>query len=159
MLELGSYLSRLSGVVAVCPPYALQDYSRRFMSTTDIWNRLLSRWKGNQGNQDFVDFEPENSDINYHRNPVAGIQQVGELLETARGRLTHLEHPVLIVSADEDQVIGSRSSTKVYEAIGSKSKEMLSFSSSRHNIITGDQSTTEPRVREAINSFVLSHTR
>lgn len=159
MLELGSYLSGLSGVVAVCPPYALHDYSRRFMPSTYIWNRLLSRWKRNQNNQEFVEFEPENGDINYHRNPVAGVHQVGELLEKARDRLTHLIHPVLIVSADDDQVIGSRSSTRVYEAIASENKELLRFSSTRHNIITGDRSTIEPRVRQAINSFVLGHTR
>ncbi len=159
MLELGSYLPGLSGVVAVCPPYALQDYSRRFMPSTYIWNRLLSRWNGNKDSQEFVEFEPENSDINYHRNPVAGVHQVGELLEKARDRLTHLSHPVLVVSADDDQVIGSRSSTRVYEALGSENKELLRISSTRHNIITGAQSAIEPRVREAINSFVLSHTR
>ncbi|MGI9535980.1 MAG: alpha/beta hydrolase, partial [Desulfocapsaceae bacterium] len=159
MLELGSYLPGLSGVVAICPPYTLQDYSKRFMPSTDIWNRLLSRWKGNQDKQEFVEFEPENDDINYHLNPVAGVHQVGELLEATRDRLTHLLPPVLIVSADEDQVIGSRSSTKVYEAIGSENKELLRFSSTRHNIITGDQSTVERRVREAVKSFVLSHTQ
>lgn len=159
MLELGSHLSHLSGVVAVCPPYELQDYSRRFMPPTDIWNRLLSRWKGNRESQEFVEFVPENGEINYHRNPVAGVDQIGTLLENATKRLEHLAHPVLIVSADEDQVIGSRSSDKVYEKIGSSSKELIRFSSSRHNLITGDLSKTESRVREAICSYLKSHTR
>ena len=56
VLELGSYVHPLSAVVAVCPPYALQDYSRRFMPSKDIWNRLPSPWKRNQGGQKFVDF-------------------------------------------------------------------------------------------------------
>ena len=159
VLEMGSFLPGLSGVVALCPPYTLQDYSSRFMPSTDIWNRLLSRWKGNQDGHQFVDFEPENSEINYHRNPVAGVHQVGELLELTRSRLKHLKHPTLIVSADDDQVIGSRSSTRVYEEIGSDRKELLMVSSARHNVITGEHSTVEPRVREAVCSFVMSHTR
>ncbi len=158
VLELGSYVHPLSAVVAVCPPYALQDYSRRFMPSNDIWNRLPSPWKRNQGGQKFVDFEPENSDINYHRNPIAGVAQVGALLDRTRDRLKHLTHPALIVSADEDQIIGPRSSIKVYEKIGSENKELLRFSSARHNIITGDSSSVAPRVREVVASFILSHT-
>ena len=157
VLELGSYLSHLSGVVAICPPYTLQDYSSRFMPSKDIWNRLRLRWKGNQNTQQFVDFEPENAAINYHRNPVAGVDQVGDLLEKTRDRLTHLTCPTLIISADQDQVIGSRSSLKVYEAIASEKKELLRISSTRHNVVTGDLTGVEPRVRQAVASFLLSH--
>ncbi len=156
-LEFASHLGRLSGVAAVCPPYTLQNYTPRFMPPTAIWNRLLSRRRNNRNNQDFVDFVPENADINYHRNPVAGIHRVGELLELSRDRLEHLNHPVFIVSADQDQVIGSQSSTRVYEKIGSQNKELLRVSSSRHNVITGDQSNIEERVRQAICSFIKSN--
>jgi esterase/lipase len=158
VLELGSYLQRLSGMVAVCPPFTLQDYSNRFMPPKDIWNRLRQRWKGNQNAQEFVDFDPENATINYHRNPVAGVDQVGGLLEKTRDRLSHLTSPTLIISADQDQVIGSRSSIKVYEAIASEKKELLRISSTRHNVVTGDLTGVESRVREAIGSFLLSHT-
>ena len=159
VLELGSQLQRLAGVVAVCPPFTLQDYSNRFMPAKDIWNRLRQRWKGNQNTQEFVRFEPENAAINYHRNPVAGVDQVRILLEQTRDRLSHLTIPTLIVCADQDQVIGHRSSLKVYDAIASDKKELLKITSTRHNIITGDLTGVESRVREAITSFLLSHTR
>ena len=158
VLELGSHLPQLSAAVAVCPPYALQDYTGRFMPSKDIWNRLRSRWKGNQNTHGYVDFKPENSDINYHRNPISGVGQVSELLERARARLKHLVHPALVVSAEDDQVIGSRSSLRVYEAIGSKKKELLRISSSRHNILSGEATGVESRVREAICSYLLSQT-
>jgi esterase/lipase/1-acyl-sn-glycerol-3-phosphate acyltransferase len=159
VLELGSHLQRLSGVVAVCPPFTLQDYSSRFMPPKDIWNRLRLRWKGNQNTQEFVEFEPENAAINYHRNPVAGVDQVGNLLEQTRDRLSHLTIPTLIINADQDQVIGTRSSLRVYEAIASEKKELLRISSTRHNIINGNLTGVESRVREAIASFLVSHTR
>jgi len=157
MIEFASHLDRVDGIAAICPPFKLQDYSRRFMPSTDIWNRLVSRWKGSKSNQEFVDFTPENPDINYTRNPVAGVSQVGGLLDVSRKRLGHLTHPVLIVSADQDQVIGGGSSAHVYEGLGSRNKELMRFSSTRHNIITGDHSGIEARVREAICSFVTSN--
>jgi len=157
MLEFASRLDRVDGIVAICPPHKLQDYSSRFMPPTDIWNRLVSRWKGNKSDQEFVEFTPENPEINYTRNPVAGVNQVGALLELTRSRLKHLHHPVLVVSVDHDQVIGPESSVQVYENIGSENKELMRFSSKRHNIITGDQSGLEARVREAICSFVTSN--
>ncbi len=65
----------------------------------------------------------------------------------------------MIISADQDQVIGSRSSLRVYEGIASDKKELLRISSTRHNIITGNLTRVEPRVRDAIASFLMSHTR
>ncbi|MEJ2056811.1 MAG: alpha/beta fold hydrolase [Desulfofustis sp.] len=157
MLEFAAHLSRVDGVAAICPPYKLQDYSRRFMPPTDIWNRLVSRWKGNKSDQEFVEFTPENPEINYTRNPVAGVSQIGGLLDLTRSRLKDVTHPTLIVSADQDQVIGAGSSAQVYEAIGSENKELMRFSSMRHNIITGDHTGIEARVRQAICSFVMSN--
>lgn len=156
-LEFASYYQPLAGIAAVCPPYDLSDYSQRFMPPSDIWNRLLTRWNGNRYNQEFIEFESENSWINYNRNPVAGVNQIGELLKLVRDRLKLVNQPALIIGADDDQVIGSESATRAYEQIGSKQKELLKFAVSRHNIIYGNHIGVEKRVREAIGSFLLSN--
>ena len=90
---------------------------------------------------------------------VAGMQQVDELLGTARKRLLHLTHPALVVVSDNDQVVDPEGSDKVYEKIGSASKELLRISSSRHNIIYGNGATPAARVRQAICSFIIGNTR
>ncbi len=155
-LDLASRCRSLAGVVAVCPPYELSDYSQRFMPSKDIWERLLTRWKGSRYNQKFVAFEPENHAINYHRNPVAGVNQVGELLNSVREGLDRVLQPALVVGVEEDQVVGGDSARRVYEKVGSRKKELLIVPGSRHNIIYGDHSGIEKRVREAVASFLLS---
>lgn len=155
-LEFASHYRQLAGVAAICPPFELADYSQRFMPSTDIWNRLLSRWKGNQYKQEFMDFEPENSTINYHRNPVAGVNQVGELLKLMKGRLEFVTQPTLVIAADNDQVIGAESAARVYGGIGAAKKEILKFHTERHNIIYGNHTGVETRVHEAVGSFLQS---
>jgi len=151
VMELASRLESLAGVVAICPPSSLKDYSRRFMPPIDIWNRLLARWKGGLKNQEFVAFEPEEMGINYNRNPVAGVYQVGELLDACRDRLPHLIHKSLVIAADQDQVIGNRAAQNVYSKIESAHKELAVISSRRHNIIFGPEGK---RAREILCSFI-----
>ncbi len=152
-LELASRLPTLAGVVAICPPFTLHDYSRRFMPSGDIWNRLLARLKGNRGNNQFVDFEPENRAINYIRNPVAGVNEVGKLLEKCREQLPRIHHPALIISTDRDQVIGSESGQEVFGRLGSREKELVTLSTEKHNIIYGVGSE---RAQNSIVSFLSS---
>jgi esterase/lipase/1-acyl-sn-glycerol-3-phosphate acyltransferase len=155
-LDLASRLETLAGVVAICPPFTLQDYSRRFMPSVDIWNRLMARLKGNSKSDEFVEFEPENRAINYYRNPVAGVNEVGKLLETCREQLSNLHHPALVMSADRDQVIGSHGGQEVYDRLGSREKEIITVSSEKHNIIYGIDSE---RAQNIIVSFLTSRRR
>ena len=150
-LELASRVESLSGVVAISPPYELRDYSKRFMPPYDIWNRLLSRWKKGASQNDFVEFAPEMTDLNYCRNPISGVNEVDMLLDRSRTGLEKLSHRILIINADRDQVVNSRGGRRIFECIGSRDKELVTISSDRHNIINGPDSE---RVRTVISSFV-----
>mgnify|MGYP000122312199 CR=1 FL=1 len=151
VLELASRLETLTGVVAICPPYVLQDYSKRFMPPMHIWNRLLARWKGNSMSEEFVEFEPEIKEVNYSRNPVAGVIEVGKLLGSCRAQLSNQHHRTLVISTDQDQVVGGSCSQELFSQLGSKEKEHLIISSPRHNIIYGPEGA---RARAVISSFI-----
>ncbi len=153
VLELASRLEKLAGVVAICPPKELQDYSKRFMPPTQIWNRLLARWKGNSTSDEFVEFEPEVPEVNYFLNPIAGVYEVGKLLEQMSSRLEQVKHRALLLSSTDDQVIGSKNNGKIFEQLGSERKEHYTVKSTRHNIIYGPGSE---RIHEIIASFVSS---
>jgi len=150
-MELGSHLDRMSGVVAICPPHSLQDYSKRFMPPNHIWKKLLVRWKGNLMSKEFVEFEPENSDINYRRNPVAGVNEVGELLQACKERLPKLDHPVLIISVDRDPVINPQSGQEVYDHLGTRNKTLVTIASEQHNVFYGPATD---KIYHAISAFI-----
>lgn len=151
VLELASRLETLAGAVAICPPYVLQDYSKRFMPPMHIWNRLLARWKGNSMSEEFVEFKPEIKEVNYSRNPVAGVIEVGKLLDACKAQLANQHHRTLVISADQDQVVGGSCSQELFSQLGSKEKEHLIISSPRHNIIYGPEGD---RARAVISSFI-----
>lgn len=151
VLELASRLETLAGVVAICPPYVLRDYSKRFMPPMDIWNRLLASWKGDSMSEEFVEFEPEIKEVNYSRNPVAGVIEVGKLLDECKAQLANQHHRTLVISADQDQVVGGSCSQELFSELGSKEKEHLIISSPRHNIIYGPEGN---RARAVISSFI-----
>lgn len=150
-MELGSHLDCLSGVVAICPPYLLQDYSKRFMPPNHVWKKLLARWKGNLMSKEFVAFEPENSEINYRRNPVAGVNEVGELLQACKERLPKLNHPVLIIYADRDQVVNPQSGQEIYDHLGTRNKTLVTIASEKHNVLYGPGTS---KIYHAISAFI-----
>ena len=151
VLELASRLDSLAGVVAICPPFILQDYSKRFMPPIHIWDKLLARLKGSSRRKEFVEFEPEIGSINYRMNPVAGVLEVGKLLTACKDALPDLHHRSLVISADQDQVVGPTCGTELFSQIGSRDKAHLLLSSEQHNIIYGPDGR---RARKAIASFI-----
>ena len=149
-LELSSRLEKCAGVAAVCPPYELKNYSKRFMPSIDIWNRLLTKWKGDSGKSSFFEFEPEQRELNYNRNPISGVYEIGELLDCCRKRLPDIKHRSMIVSVERDQVVGDQG-RPFFEKIGSEEKKLVTVSGVRHSILNGPDSS---RIERLITTFV-----
>jgi len=150
-LDLAARLPALAGVVAVCPPSRLSDYSSSFMPPIDVWHRVLARFKRDDLAEDFFRFKSENEYVNYDRNPIAGVKNVGIFLENLKSVLPQVRQPCLILHADKDPVVSSVGGHRIFEKVASEKKEFALLNYDRHIIVRGPGSS---RVHQHIDSFI-----
>jgi esterase/lipase len=136
-LDLAGRVGSLAGVFAVCPPSSLKDYSALIMPAMDVWNRLLNRMKRGERNYEFLEFSEGSDDTNYRRNPVAGVKEVGDFLESIEKRYSAITHPALIFQADRNPVVDPKGSQQLFAQIASAAKEYCLLSSERHILVNG----------------------
>jgi esterase/lipase/1-acyl-sn-glycerol-3-phosphate acyltransferase len=150
-LELASRVSKMDGMVAISPPLKLQDFSAKFVSGLNLWNRLMKRINRDQNQKEFVENNPENPHINYTRNPLSGIRELGKLMEKTESQLTDITAPTLIIQSHADPVVKPRGARKIFEKISSPDKEFLLVNYARHGIVDGDQSQ---RIHAEVGDFI-----
>jgi len=151
-LDLASRVTDgISGVFAICPPFELRNYSTNFMPGTDVWNRILSKLKRGEKEQEFLDFRHGNSHVNYPQNPVKGIRRIGDFLDAIEERYENIHQPTLIIQADKNPVVDPQGSMQLYEKIGSREKEYCLLSYDRHVLVNGPRSE---KVFQKIGTFV-----
>jgi esterase/lipase/1-acyl-sn-glycerol-3-phosphate acyltransferase len=149
-LNLAARVQEVKGVFAVCPPFTLRDYSVNFMPAVDVWNRMLNKMKG-EGEKQFMAFSHGNSYVNYLKNPVAGVHQIGEFLDATEKRYSEIRQPALIIQADKNPVVDPRGARKIYGKIESDQKEFCLLSFDRHVLVDGRKAH---RVHRKIASFI-----
>lgn len=149
--EVAGRAPGVAGVVAVCPPLRLHDFSTTFMPAIDVWNRMVKKIRGTDGDP-FFEFSADNPHVNYRRNPFAGIQEVGKLLELVEERLPDLTTPALVIQADRDPVVNVKSGRKAFDLLKSRDKQYTMFSFDRHVIVNGPGAE---RVHHHIADYLL----
>ncbi|MCU0560271.1 MAG: alpha/beta fold hydrolase [Desulfobacterales bacterium] len=150
-LHLAARVEGLAGVFAVSAPMRLRDFKARFASAVDLWNRFMDKTSRSGPKLEFVENRPENPHINYHRNPVSGVREIERLMDDLEPRLERIRIPALILQASADPVVDPRGARKIFDRLGSKDKQYLLFSFSRHGILLGEDSG---RVHRAIAEFL-----
>ena len=150
-LDLAARVPEVKGAFAVSPPYTLKNYSTNFMPGRDVWNRILNRLNRGEDQEKYLDFSYGNSLINYVENPVEGIRQIGDYLDSLMKSYEKIQQPVFVIQADKNPVVEPEGSRKVYGKIGSKNKEFSLFSSEQHILVNGDEG---PRVIRKIIAFI-----
>ncbi|SDP22701.1 alpha/beta fold hydrolase [Desulforhopalus singaporensis] len=134
-LDLAARVREVAGVFAICPPYSLGDYSTMFMPGQELWSRVLSRLKREEKEETFIDFPHGDTRVNYPRNPVKGIREVGKFLESIEKSYALIDQPALIIQADNNPVVAPKGSRRLWEQIGSEDKEFCLLSSDRHVLV------------------------
>jgi len=150
-LEISSRIDRVAGVFAICPPMRLQDFSSRFVPAVDTWNRLMDLAHFEDAKKEFINNRPENPEINYFRNPISGIRELGRLMDNTKDKLQHIKAPVLVIQASDDPVVNPAGSRDVFKLIGADKKEYTVFNFKRHGILRGKGAS---KVYKRILSFV-----
>jgi esterase/lipase/1-acyl-sn-glycerol-3-phosphate acyltransferase len=151
-LDLAVRAEAVVGVFAVAAPMRLKDFSSRFASAVDIWNRLMERARQVGAKKEFVENKPENPHINYLRNPISGVVEVDRLMDDLEPKLPELKVPSLVVQSRRDPVVDPKGSRKIFELIGSTDKEYLLFNIERHGILLGEGAR---KVHKAIGEFMI----
>ncbi len=150
-LHLGSCSHRPLGIFALSSPYKLKNYSTKFMPSVDVWDQMIQKFKGQQAEQKFLPFETSNPHINYIKNPISGIREVGILLDNMRNRLDKINTPVLLIHGDEDTIIAPESSEKIFRKLAVDEKELSLLCSQKHILIRGEKADT---VFQKITAFI-----
>jgi esterase/lipase/1-acyl-sn-glycerol-3-phosphate acyltransferase len=150
-LDLAARIKDINGVFTVCSPMRIRFLSFRFAPAVGVWNRLLKKIRFEENQDEFVDVESENSYFKYKKNPVSGVREVEQLMNSLEPRLANLKTPVLMIQSLNDPVVDYTGSIQLFELLGSEEKSYVMFDMDRHVIITGPGSH---RVHRAIAGFI-----
>ena len=150
-LLLSANIPEICGVFVVSPPRRLEDLSSIFSSAKDAWKRLVEAVRGGTTRKEFLDANPENPNVTYRRNPVAGIREVELLIETLDQKLPDIKVPAFIARSYHDPKADAKGTDRIYDRIGSIEKQYSIFNFNRHCILEGECSDI---VHRAIGDFI-----
>ena len=137
-MDLAIRVKEIIGVFAVSAPMRLKDFSSKFATALDMWNRFMERARQVGAKKEFVENTPENPHINYMRNPISGGVELERLMDELEAKLPDLIVPALVVQSRGDPVVDPKGSRQVFDLIGSKDKKYVLFNFERHGILIGE---------------------
>jgi esterase/lipase len=104
-----------------------------------VWNKFLGRIHLRKGTMEFVTNNPENPHINYFRNPVSGVNELGKLMKEVEDRLKYISDPVLIIQGSDDPVVNPISGIEIFGKLGTEKKQLVRIFARHHGILRGKE--------------------
>ncbi len=150
-LDLCTRTDNIQAVFAVAPPMKLKDLGSYFVPAINLFNTMVKKAHLGQIAMEFVSNNPENPDINYIRNPVAGIRELEKLTKDLGEKLNKIRIPALIVQSRKDPVVNPEGTLKLFNNIISDNKEYFLFDYDRHGILLGKGAL---RIYKSIENFI-----
>jgi esterase/lipase/1-acyl-sn-glycerol-3-phosphate acyltransferase len=139
LLQASNKPNRFKGIISINGPARLQDTSSRFSSLAVARNKFLSAIHVSAGKMEYVDNDPENPHINYLRNPVHGVYELGKLMKLVLEKLGSIMEPVLVIQGSDDPVVNPVSGREIFEKLGSKKKQLIKINADHHGILRGKE--------------------
>jgi esterase/lipase/1-acyl-sn-glycerol-3-phosphate acyltransferase len=139
LLQAANKPGHFRGVVSINAPLRLQNISSKLSSAVVMWNKFLSKINVNKGRMEYVSNRPENENINYFRNPVAGVSELGKLMKTVEDRLKLVSDPTLIMQGSDDPVVNPVSGLEIFGKVGTEQKQLVRIFAKHHGILRGKE--------------------
>lgn len=137
LLAAGRKRDKVKAVFSINAPLQLRNYMARFASQLVSMNSLITRLRGGTG-WDFIENNPENKHINYARNPVTGVRELGKAMSAMETVLKDVCVPSLVIQGFRDPLVEPSSGQNIFSQIGTHQKELVVLDKARHGIINGE---------------------
>lgn len=138
MLAAAQKGKKVNGVFSICAPLQLRNYSTLLTPSVMSFKSLLKRFGRDTTGWDFVENHPENTGINYTKNPISGLSELMSLMTEMENALPRVKIPALIVQSSGDPTVNPVSAQLIFDRLSSPDKELALISSERHGIINGE---------------------
>ncbi len=142
---------KLFAMVSINSALKLRDLKARMVPGINIWNEMLEKLNIERGRLEYVDDVPENPQINYSRNYLKGVEQLGNLMNVCEKNLSKITTKALIIQGDKDPVVNPDSGKTIYDKIHSPEKYLAELNFSNHVIITAER---KEEVFQVIRKFL-----
>jgi len=129
---------RYCAVVSVSAPLQFKGLSTRFSRVMEFWNRNIEALGISSFRKYFSPNHPDNPEINYHRCPIHGLNQVKALMRNVHRGLPGLSVQALIIQGNHDPKVDPRSGPMIYERITGIEKVYEEINFNCHGIVRGE---------------------
>ncbi|MCC6794470.1 MAG: alpha/beta fold hydrolase [Candidatus Hydrogenedentes bacterium] len=151
LLAAGRKKDKIKAVFSINAPLQLRNYMARFATQLVSMNSLITRLRGGTG-WDFIENHPENKHINYTRNPITGVRELGKAMSAMEGVLKDVCVPSLIIQGFRDPLVEPSSGQNIFSQIGTHQKELVVLDKARHGIVNGEASI---EVYDRVDRFLM----
>ena len=141
LLAAGRKMEKVTAVFAVNAPLKLQRFGARLAPTIVTMTSLLKRVRGVPNEWEYVENNPENAHINYTRNPLKGVVELGKCMDSMEAALKSIISPTLLIQGSKDPIVDPTSAMDIFNQIGTSKKELIVLERTRHGIVNGEGST------------------
>jgi esterase/lipase len=153
LLTAATDLVNVVGVVAVSVPWKFKTPNLLLAHLAKGYEKLTSWIPAMEERAIFREHPSENPDVNYHSVPVRTAYELHKLREELHEKLPDVRCPVLLLQGTKDPIVDAKGINKVFELVGTDSKDLVMIESEKHGILYHDIGECRDRVRGFISDL------
>lgn len=138
LLGAGRKTDKIQAVFSINAPLKLRQFTAKLVPSVVSMTGLLKKIKGSPKGWEYVQNSPENAHINYKRNPLTGVRELGYAMDAMEAELSKITVPTLVIQGSNDPTVDPSSGPDIFKKVGTPLKELTVFERDNHGIVNGN---------------------